>query len=219
MDSSELTKFRRNRTEANSNNGQKATKPPNKITQMSAQSALNIFLGGKVVEYDKRTILPNCGGKNGAGCTQDVLEDGILLPPDCPQVLSISYLNSVETDSGGIPLLTFQPSGGFTGSVGPQLTFNPIFGPGTPTNGTFYISAAEIPNPFPPPPTPPLPTPPYPGYNPISFGPNGLLIVPGDVIASPTNPSGQRDPSQAIWTITYTTICGQAQWSQALAPP
>jgi len=82
MDSSELTKFRRNRTEANSNNGQKATKPANKITQMSASSALNIFLGGRRITFDKRTILPNCGGTNGAGCNQDILDDGTLDPPN-----------------------------------------------------------------------------------------------------------------------------------------
>jgi hypothetical protein len=89
MDSSELTKFRRNRTEANSNNGLKATKPANKITQMSAQSALNIFLGGRKVMFDKKPVLPNCGGTNGAGCNQDLIVnpgtgDVTVEPPNAP---------------------------------------------------------------------------------------------------------------------------------------
>jgi hypothetical protein len=104
MDSSELTKFRRNRTEANSNNGQKATKPANKITQMSAQSALNIFLGGRRVMFDKKPVLPNCGGTNGAGCNQDLIVnpgtgDVTVEPPNVP----VWHVDTIQGISNFLP--------------------------------------------------------------------------------------------------------------------
>jgi hypothetical protein len=198
MDSSELTKFRRNRTEANSNNGQKATKPANKITQMSAQSALNIFLGGRRVIFDKKPVLPNCAGKIGEGCTQDILDDGTLLPPDCPQVLSISYLNSNQ----GFPYNISNGQFCITNDL-PVYTFNVIFGPGTPTNGTFSMgNPTQVPtdtNPFPQPPyLPPIAT---------VDATSGTLTVPADL-----------QPPNAVWTVTYTTACGQTQVSIIIGP-
>lgn len=73
MDSSDLTKFKRNRVASNSHNGQKATNPPNKITQMSSTLIMNLAMGSRKVVHNNTTILPNCGGTNGAGCNQDLI--------------------------------------------------------------------------------------------------------------------------------------------------
>jgi hypothetical protein len=64
---------------------------------MSAQSALNIFLGGRKVMFDKRTILPNCGGTNGAGCNQDLI-DGVLDPPDI--IIPAGWVTSIGGSLG-----------------------------------------------------------------------------------------------------------------------
>lgn len=100
MDSSELTKFRRNRVASNSHNGQKATNPPNKITQMSSGLLMDLIMGSRKVVHNNTTIFPNCGGTNGAGCNQDLIgeEEDILQPPD--DVYSPFWAASVLTDRG-----------------------------------------------------------------------------------------------------------------------
>jgi hypothetical protein len=189
MDSSELTKSRRDRVIANSftSNGISSR---HLVPNITSSNLLSFKYGSKLVEFNKKTVLPNCGGS----CNQDLLEDGTLLPPDCPSILSINYVSS---NTPGIP--DFQPSGEFSCIGFPTYTFSVIFGEGTPTNGTFSITAEAFSG------DPPLPPPPY--INPVTVDPvTGLLTVPGSL----------TDPANATWTITYTTACGQTQWSQGL---
>ena len=87
MDSSELTKNRRDRVIANSftSNGIASR---HLVPQITSSNLLSFKYGAKLVEFNKKTVLPNCGGTNGAGCNQDVLvnNDGevTLLPPSSP---------------------------------------------------------------------------------------------------------------------------------------
>jgi hypothetical protein len=188
MDSSELTKNRRDRIIANSfsSNGIASR---HLVPQITSSNLLSFKYGSKLVEFNKKTVLPNCGGS----CNQDILADGTLLPPDCPSILSINYVSS---NTPGIP--DFQPSGGFSCIEFPTYTFSVIFGEETPTNGTFSITAEPFPG------DPPLS---LPYINPVTVDPvTGLLTVPGN----------ETDPAQAIWTITYTTNCGQTQWIQGI---
>jgi hypothetical protein len=194
MDSSELTKSRRDRVISNSfsSNGISSRHLVPKIT---FSNLLSFKYGSKLLKFNKKTVLPNCGGTNGKGCNQDILDNGILEPlNDCSSILSINYINS---NTPGIP--DFEPSGEFSCIEFPTYTFSVIFGPETPTNGTFSITAEPLPG------NPPLPPLPY--VNPVTVDPvTGLLTVPG----------AATDPTEALWTITYTTNCGQTQWSQRI---
>lgn len=199
MDSSELTKNRRDRVLANSYTSQ-GIASRHLVPNITSSTLLSFKIGGKVVEFNKKTVLPNCGGTNGAGCNQDLIvqSDGevTLLPPDCPEVLSINYVSSNETNPFTGNVILFQPSGGLSCLQFLPFTFDVIFGPGTPTNGTFSITADVAPDPLFPP-------------NLVSVDPlTGVLTLPG--------PS--TNPSQALWIITYTTACGQTQWSQNITP-
>jgi hypothetical protein len=204
MDSSELTKSRRDRVLANSYTSQ-GIASRHLVPNITSSTLLSFKYGAKLVEFNKKTVLPNCGGTNGVGCTQDLIiqSDGevTLLPPDCPdeEVLSINYVSSNETNPFTGNVIFFEPSGGFSCLEFLPFTFNVIFGPGTPTNGTFSITAEAFSG------DPPLPPPPY--ISPVTVDPvTGLLTVPGN----------STDPANATWTITYTTACGQTQWSQGL---
>jgi hypothetical protein len=63
MDSSELTKDKRNRVTANSLSGGGIALPHSNIT-MNSQVLLSYKLGKKQVEFNKKQVLPTCKAPN-----------------------------------------------------------------------------------------------------------------------------------------------------------
>ena len=117
MDSSELTKSRRDRVIANSftSNGISSR---HLVPNITSSNLLSFKYGSKLVEFNKKTALPNCGGAN---CTQDLVgytSEGIQ-PPNP----SISY----NLPQCPIDQLT-------------EESYSVIFGPGTPLGGTFSMT-------------------------------------------------------------------------------
>jgi hypothetical protein len=68
MDSSQLTRHKRDRYSANALNG--AT--PRPIYPLDEEKRIAYKQGSKVVTYNKRTVLPGCTGPT---CNEDLLEE------------------------------------------------------------------------------------------------------------------------------------------------
>ena len=164
MDSSELTKNRRDRIIANSfsSNGIASR---HLVPQITSSNLLSFKYGAKLVEFNKKTVLPNCGGTNGAGCNQDVLvnNDGevTLLPPSSP----FPPNSSISYNLPNCPIDQIN-----------EETYPVIFSGGTlPPGGVFTIE---------------LPPPGF-GSNPVTIDPvTGTITIPSSLLPNNTDPTG-----------------------------
>jgi hypothetical protein len=165
MDSSDLTKNRRDRVLANSYTSQ-GIASRHLVPNITSSTLLSFKYGAKLVEFNKKTVLPNCGGTNGVGCTQDLIiqSDGevTLLPPSSP----FPPNSSISYDLPDCPI--DQPT---------VATYPVIFSGGIlPPGGEFAIE---------------LPPPGF-GLNPVTIDPvTGTITIPAAFPAgSGTDPTG-----------------------------
>ena len=162
MDSSELTKSRRNRVLANSYTSQ-GIASRHLVPNITSSTLLSFKYGAKLVEFNKKTVLPNCAGQV---CSQDLvgytaggLE--ILEPPFIP----FPPNSSISYNLPNCPIDQLN-----------EETYPVIFSGGTlPPGGTFTIE---------------LPPPGF-GSNPVTIDPvTGTITIPSAVLPNNTDPTG-----------------------------